>query len=261
VDRDRLIDNAVKAIQSSPPIDPLRIVATYAGVKVLRGGAKGSVVREGSKELTGSYDLPDIVTELQEATSLTRATIIDILIGSGRLEEFIGNPNDFTALVKGKLKDELAKLVVEGIQYEKIAGFVYELRELQQDGEEEKERFLDQMYKVQNGQKTDFDYVVYDSDVERQFAELLDSREDIKFFMKLPAKFKIPTPVGPYNPDWAIVKHEGGEDRIYMIRETKSTGDESKLRPTELAKAKAARRHFESIDIDYARSIPGKWRV
>ena len=87
-------------------------------------------------------------------------------------------------------------IVVDGIQYERIAGSVYELRELQRDGEEEKERFLDQMYKVQHTQKTDFDYVVFDSDVERQFAELLDSREDIKLFMKLPAKFKIDTPVG-----------------------------------------------------------------
>jgi type III restriction enzyme len=262
VDRDLIIDNAVKAIQSSPPIDPLRIVATYAGVKVLRGGAKGSVVREGSKELKGSYDLPDIVTELQEATSLTRATIIDILIKSERLDWFLGNPNDFIALAKRKLQDELAKLVVEGIQYEKIAGYVYELRELQKDGEEEKERFLDQLYKVQNGQKTDFDYVVYDSDVERQFAEILDSREEIKLFMKLPAKFQIPTPVGPYNPDWAIIKHEEGEDRIYMIRETKSTLDDTKLRPTELAKMKSAKKHFAAIGVeDYGRSVPSRWNI
>lgn len=262
VDRDLIIDNAVKAIQSSPPIDPLRIVATYAGVKVLRGGAKGSVVREGSKELKGSYDLPDIVTELQEATSLTRATIIDILIKSERLDWFLGNPNDFIAMAKRKLQDELAKLVVEGIQYEKIAGYVYELRELQKDGEAERERFMDQLYKVQNGQKTDFDYVVYDSEVERQFAELLDSREDIKLFMKLPPKFQIPTPVGPYNPDWAIIKVEEGEDRIYLIRETKSTLHDSQLRPSELAKMKSAKKHFEAIGVKgYGRSVPGNWNL
>lgn len=262
VNREQIIENAVKAIQSSPPIDPLRIVATYAGVKVLRGGTKGSVVREGSKELKGSYDLPDIVTELQEATSLTRATIIDILIKSERLDWFLGNPNDFIAMAKRKLQDELAKLVVEGIQYEKIAGYVYELRELQKDGEAERERFLDQLYKVQNGQKTDFDYVVYDSDVERQFAELLDSREDIKLFMKLPPKFQIPTPVGPYNPDWAIIKVEEGEDRIYLIRETKSTLHDSQLRPSELAKMKSAKKHFEAIGVKgYGRSVPGNWNL
>ena len=128
--------------------------------------------------------------------------------------------------------------------------------------EEEKERFLDQMYKLQNPEKSDFDYVVFDSDVERQFAELLDSREDIKLFMKLPAKFKIDTPVGPYNPDWAIIKQEDGEDRIYMIRETKSTDDEVKRRPTENAKIKAATKHFAAIGVgDYAVSTPANWRV
>ena len=69
--------------------------------------------------------------------------------------------------------------------------------QLRKDGEEEKERFLDQMYKLENAEKSNFDYVVYDSDPERQFAELLDGREDIKLFMKLPDKFKIDTPVGP----------------------------------------------------------------
>jgi len=226
------------------------------------------VIREGSKDLKGSYDLPDIITELQEATSLTRATIIDVLTQCGRLEEFLGNPNDFIAMVKRELQNELAKLVVQGIQYEKIAGFVYELRELQKDGEEEKERFLDQLYQVQNQGKTDFDYVVYDSDVERQFAELLDSREDIKLFMKLPDKFKIPTPVGPYNPDWAIIKHVDGEDRIYMIRETKSTLEPAKRRSTENAKIASARRHFEAIGVTdtnelegFGLSTPSRWNI
>lgn len=262
VERKQLIENAIRAIHEAPKIDALRIQVTRAGVKVLRGGAKGEELGTRSADLKGSYDLPDIITELQEATSLTRKTIVDILIGSGRLGEFIGNPNDFIAMTKRALQSELAKIVVDGIQYERIAGSVYELRELQRDGEEEKERFLDQMYKVQHTQKTDFDYVVFDSDVERQFAELLDSREDIKLFMKLPAKFKIDTPVGPYNPDWAIIKQEDGEDRIYMIRETKSTLDDSKLRPTELAKIKSAKRHFEAIGIDdYARAVPGAWRL
>lgn len=260
VGRNEIIKNAISAIKSTPEIDALRIQVTRAGVKVLRGGAKGEELGTRSADLKGSYDLPDIITELQEATSLTRKTIVDILIGSERLGEFIGNPNDFIAVAKRALQGELAKIVVEGIQYEKIAGSVYELRELQKDGAEEKERFLDQMYQVQNSHKTDFDYVVFDSDVERQFAGLLDSREDIKLFMKLPSKFKIDTPVGPYNPDWAIIMEADGEDRIYMIRETKSTFDDSKLRPSELAKIKSAKRHFAAIGVgDYARAVPGKW--
>lgn len=262
VDRDHLIEATVKAIKEAPPIQPLRIQVTRAGVKILRGGTKATETAQRSAALQGAYDLPDIITDLQESTSLTRKTIIDILLGSGRLPEFIGNPNDFIQMVKGRLQTVLADIVTEGIQYTKINGYVYELRELQKDGHDEKDRFLDQMYKLQNPEKSDFDYVVYDSEPERQFAELLDGRDDIKLFMKLPAKFKIDTPVGPYNPDWAIIKHEADEDRIYMIRETKSTNDEVKRRPTENAKIKAAAQHFAAIGVgDYAVSVPGNWRL
>lgn len=206
--------------------------------------------------------LPDIVTELQAATSLTRKTIIDILLQSGRLKEFIANPNDFIQMVKPRVQSVLATIITEGVQYQKIGGYVYEVRELQKGGREEKERFLDQMCKLNNPEKSDFDYVVYNSEPERQFAELLDGREDVKLFMKLPAKFKIDTPVGPYNQDWAIIKHEAGQDRVYMVRETKSTDDRSKRRPTENAKIDAAKAHFEVIGVgDYAVSVSGNWRV
>lgn len=262
IDRKTLISSAISALSSVPTIPPLRIEITRAGLKVLRGGAKGEELGMRMAELKGAYELPDVISELQHATSLTRHTLVEILVGSGKLDEFIGNPNDFIATAKRLIQAELAKLVVEGIQYERIAGSIYELRELQKDGEEEKDRFLDQLYKVQNTDKTDFDYVVFDSEVEREFAEKLDSREDVKFFMKLPSKFRIPTPVGDYNPDWAIVKQVDGHDRLYMIRETKSTQDDLKLRPTEKAKIVAAKRHFEAIGIEnYAVSAPGQWNL
>ena len=262
INRESLIDSIVESLQTAPQIPPLRVEVTRAGIKVVRGGAKSEELSSRSAVLQGSYDLPDIVTELQNATSLTRWSIVDILVRSERLAEFIGNPNDFISMAKRVIQSELAKLVVEGIQYERIAGSLYELRELQKDGEEEKDRFLDQMYKVKNSGKSDFDYVAFDSEVERQFAEKLDSREDVKFFMKLPAKFKIPTPVGDYNPDWAIIKQVDGEDRLYMIRETKSTLDELKLRPTEAAKIASARQHFKAIGIDnYEVSAPESWNL
>jgi type III restriction enzyme len=262
IDRYALVNSLVSGLKSAPRVEALRIEVTKAGVKVLRGGAKSEELAVRNAELRGTYDLPDIISELQNDTSLTRATIVDALVQSGRLSEFIANPNDFIALVKRVFQGELSRLIVNGIQYERISGSIYELRELQKDGEEEKDRFLDQMYKVQNASKTDFDYVVYDSEVEREFAEKLDSREDVKFFMKLPPKFKVSTPVGDYNPDWAIIKHVEGEDRIYMIRETKSSLQQAKLRPLELAKIRAARQHFKAIGIDdYEVSAPENWNL
>jgi type III restriction enzyme len=262
VDRQKIIDESVRAIKREEYIEPLRIQVTRSGVKVLRGGTRGEELGVRSAELAGSYDLPDIIKELQEATSLTRKTLVDILIQSDRLQEFIHNPNDFIQMVKRNILNILASSVIDGIQYQEIGGSIYELRELQKDGLEEKARFIDQMYEVKNQQKSVFDYVVYDSDPELKFAELLDSREDIKMFVKLPDKFKIPTPVGDYNPDWAIVKHEDGQERIYMIRETKSTQQESLLRFTESAKIRAAKKHFEAIGIDsYAKSSPDNWNI
>ena len=173
-------------------------------------------------------------------------------------------------MVKRNLQNVLAAAVVEGLQYEKIGGYIYELRELQKDGMEERDIFIDRLYEVKNKQKTDFDLIQIDSEgvdaPERQFAKLLDSREDVKLFMKLPAKFKIDTPVGNYNPDWAIIKQVDGNDRIYMIRETKSTLDESKRRPIENAKIRAAKKHFDAIglgadSIDYAVGVPGNWNL
>ncbi len=268
--REEVISTAVNKIKSEQPIPPLRVQVTRAGVKLVRGGTKTNETASRSAALSGSYQLPDILSELQEATSLTRKTLVDVLTRSGKLGEFISNPNDFIAMVKRNLQNVLAAAVVEGLQYEKIGGYIYELRELQRDGLEERDLFVDRLYEVKNKQKTDFDFIQIDSDgvdaPERQFAELLDSREDVKLFMKLPDKFKIDTPVGNYNPDWAIIKKVDGEDRIYMIRETKSTLDESKRRPTENAKIKAAQKHFEAIGvgaeaIDYAVGVPGNWRL
>ena len=262
-ERQALVDACVNRIKTAPKIEPIRIQVTRTKMTMTRGGTKGSTLGLRGANLTGSYPLPDIVAQLQEATSLTRKTIIDILIASGRLGEFLDNPNDFIKMASTCIQEELAHVVVEGIQYEKIGGSIYELRELQEDGLEEKDRFLDRLYQVANTEKTDFDYVVYDSEVERQFAEYLDGREDIRLFMKLPDKFRIPTPVGDYNPDWAIikteVKTEEGQDRLYLIRETKSSLNPTKRRPGENAKINSAIKHFEAIGVNYKVAAPDNW--
>lgn len=262
VNRAEIIEKSVARIGDEPEIKPIHVEVTRAGIKLLRGGTRAEVKGTRSADIEGSFDLPDIITELQEATSLTRRTIVDILVGAHRLDEFIHNPNDFIAVVKRCITTVLSQTIINGIQYEEIAGSVYELREMQQDGLKESDRFIDKLYEVKNKQKVDFDYIPYDSDVERQFAELLDSREDIKLFMKLPPKFLIPTPVGDYNPDWAILMQQDGQQKIYMIRETKSTSIDELLRPIELAKIKCGKAHFKAIGVeDYARAVPGRWNL
>ncbi|MFC0265201.1 restriction endonuclease [Alloscardovia macacae] len=261
-DQEKVIQNCVKAIQDAPAIEPIRIVVTRTGMTLERGGTRDSVKGERIAEVKESYTLPDIISELQKDTSLTRRSIVRILQESGRLKDFLANPTEFMTMVKKRIQEELYRVIVDGIQYEPLGGSVYELRELKADGKLIKEYFEDNLYKVQNPEKTDFDYILLDSEVERQFARFLDTREDISLFMKLPEKFHIPTPVGNYNPDWAIVKKDDdGIERLYMIRETKGTNDLSMLRPSEAAKIKAARQHFKALDVDYKVSEPQKWEV
>ena len=92
--------------------------------------------------------------------------------------------------------------------------------------------------------------IVYDSEVERRFAEELDRTETIKLFVKLPYWFKIETPLGTYNPDWAILKHD--KKVLYLVRETKSTKNFEKLRTSEAEKIRCGRRHFEELGVDFA---------
>jgi len=93
------------------------------------------------------------------------------------------------------------------------------------------------------------EWIVYSSEIERKFAEELDTRPDIKLFIKLPDKFKVDTPVGQYIPDWAIVKHD--DNTIYMVRETKGTKDYLKLRTAEADKINCGRKHFEALNVPF----------
>lgn len=261
LNRNELITKCVTAIKAAPPIAPIQIKINKTELEITRGGSKNIIRGERANKITQIYQLPDIVGQLQETTSLTRKTIIDILLGSERSKEFLDNPNDFIKMAHDCITTELAHVLIEGIQYEPIGGSIYELRELQADGITEKDYFIDQLYRVRDNSKTDFDYVICDSAIERQFAEYLDGKKDIKLFMKLPSKFRIPTPVGDYNPDWAIIKIENGSEHLYLIRETKHSKNPRDRRPSENAKINAALKHFEAIDVGYTVSAPESWEA
>jgi restriction endonuclease len=98
--------------------------------------------------------------------------------------------------------------------------------------------------------KSIYDYVVYESEVEREFARKLDQREDIRLFVKLPGWFEVGTPLGTYNPDWAIVKHH--DETVYLVRETKGTKDFLKLRTAEADKVRCGQRHFQALGVPFA---------
>jgi len=148
--------------------------------------------------------LPDILAFLQSETELTRHTLAEILKRSGRLAEFRINPQAFMVAVAKEISGALYELMLEGIKYEKVAGTYWEQSRIERDAEEGIVRYLSSLYEVQNKDKSLFDAVEYDSEVEKRFARDLDSNDNVKLFVKLPSWFKIDTPIGSYNPDWAV---------------------------------------------------------
>ncbi len=139
--------------------------------------------------------------------------------------------------------------MLEGIQYEKVAGQYWEMSRIEQEAEEGIVRYLSNLYEVQNKEKVLFDAIEYESEVEKQFAMDLDSNENVRLFVKLPSWFKIDTPIGPYNPDWAFLTER--EKKLYFVRETKSTLESEERRSKENQKIACGRKHFETIGVDY----------
>ena len=111
------------------------------------------------------------------------------------------------------------------------------------------ESFEDNLIKVENEKKGIYSHIEFDSDIERGMALKLNTREDVKLFVKLPFWFKVDTPIGAYNPDWAIVKQNG--DKVYLIRETKGTTMEGGLRGDEKDKIRCGGEHFKELAVDY----------
>jgi type III restriction enzyme len=245
-----LINNALARIKRIEPIKPPRVATTVVEVDISDAGVSADrQIATGVRNVEPVKVLPDILSFLQKETELTRHTLAEILKRSGRLGEFNINPQAFMAAVAKEISRALHDLMLEGIKYEKVGGAFWEQSRIEQDAEKGIVRYLSNLYEVQNREKSLFDAVEYESEVEKQFARDLDSNENVKLFVKLPSWFKIDTPIGPYNPDWAFVTEH--DEKLYFVRETKSTLDSEERRTTENEKIECGRRHFQTIGVDY----------
>lgn len=246
---EELINKAADSLRLAATIRPIRIETTKAELKFSQAGIEGSKLAERVANLDGPAILPDLLAYLQNETDLTRQTIVEIIRRSGRANDFKINPQMFITITSNVIQKALRDLMLEGIEYEQIAGDYWEMRRLEQDAEDGIIRYLNNLYEVQNTEKTPYNYVEFDSEVERKFATDLDKNEDVKFFIKLPAWFRVDTPLGAYNPDWAILTEQ--EQKLYLVRETKSTTDYSQLRESEIKKFKCGKKHFDTIGVDF----------
>jgi type III restriction enzyme len=243
-----LVRRAMDAIRSMERIELPKIRVSAGQVQVGKGGVATTAMSVAEERpVYHVRGLPDLLAYLQNETELTRSTLVRILTGSGRLTDVFKNPQRFLDQVTAILRHELHRLLVDGVKYERLAGREQDTAwEMVLFKNEELINYLSAL-KVE---KSIYEYVVYDSDVEREFARKLDEREDIRLFVKLPGWFEIDTPVGKYNPDWAILKHDG--QAVYLVRETKGTRDFLKLRTSEADKVRCGSKHFESLDVPFA---------
>lgn len=256
-DSDKLIKEAVEGNTYQEGINSIETrKGTYLYKKgVLEMGEAGVSVQDSSETTVrattgGAYQLPDIISYLQNETNLTRKTIVAILQSVDNLEMFKNNPLAYMNQAAKIINAHKNQLIVDGIQYTKT------------DDAYEQSLFTTETlsaYLGDNGNsvsvnkekaKTLYDYVVTDSEVEREFARQAELDDNVKFYIKMPDWFKIRTPLGSYNPDWALLYEENDEQVLYFIVETKGDISDEQLRPHERAKIKAGEKHFKAVSTD-----------
>lgn len=244
-DNAKLVADCIAALQKAPAIPKARLQWRKAGIAIGKAGVEATEKAGAATVILDETDieLPDLLTDLQDRTQLTRRTIASILTGSGRLDDFKRNPQQFIELTASTINRCKRLALVDGIKYQKLGDGHFYAQEL--FDQQELTGYLRNM--LTDTAKSIYEHVVYDSTTERDFADALEKNDAIKLYAKLPGWFKVPTPVGSYNPDWAVLVEHDGEQRLYFVVETKSSLFADDLRDKESAKIACGKAHFHAL--------------
>ncbi len=246
-DNEKLIIQCIKAIRDCPPITKTRVQIRKADLAIGRGGVLSEEIAAAAPITIEETDieLPDLLTDLQDKTHLTRRSLVRILTGCGRLNDFKHNPQQFIEIASESINRVKRLALVDGIKYQRLGNEYYYAQELFE--QEELTGYLKNCLEVK---KSVYEHVVYDSPgVERTFAEDLEKNEAVKVYAKLPSWFKVPTPLDNYNPDWAVLVEKDGAERLYFVVETKGSLFTEDLRDKESAKIECGKVHFQSLAV------------
>ena len=267
LDTPELIKNCIEALadlNQYPKVQPAKIRALKAKIVMRKDGVHGVETGMGSSDAqTEQIVVPDVYAYIQNRVHLSRSSIFAILDGTGRLSELLINPQAFLDTAIAAIKNCLQALLVKGIEYHQVNGRRYEMALF----DEELETYLSSVYPPANDELTTpirktlleaqpvdedknplgdaFTCVLSESDPESQFAHDCSIDERVKFFFKLPSEFKIATPLGSYNPDWAVVFEN--DARVYFVAETKSSTVTGERRSKENLKIECGRAHFKLV--------------
>jgi len=248
-DNEKLIEDSARAILDCPPITKTRAQFRKADIAIGKGGlmVKETAASGFTTINETDIELPDLLTDLQDKTHLTRRSLVEVLTQSRRLNDFKRNPQQFIELATEAINRTKRLALVDGIRYQRIGDDHYYAQELFE--KEELTGYLKNTLETQKD-KSVYTHIVYDSaGVERKFAEDLEANEAVKVYAKLPGWFKVPTPLGTYNPDWAVLVEIDGQEKLYFVVETKGSNWWDDLRHIEGAKIKCGAKHFQALSV------------
>ena len=256
-DTDELVQKAVDALNRNLRVSKVFFkveTGTMEEIKsrdeLLEGNAfskSRSSTYDSSKRIRTNHSVKyDLVGKLVGETGLTRKAVVQILTGIEKavFDQFKDNPEEFIIKAAGLINDEKATAIIQHITYNML------------EERYDTDIFTEPTIKGKLGanamkaQRHLYDHIVYDSTNERDFASELDTNTDVAVYVKLPDSFYISTPVGHYNPDWAIAFYEGTVKHIYFVAETKGSMSSMQLRQIEESKIHCAREHFKAISGD-----------
>ena len=246
IDTEKLVENCVKELAAMPEMPKARLISKTAVFDIQNAGVTYAENEMRTEDLGDTYDsLPFILGVISEETLIKKATVARIIEESGRAKDFLNNPQAFMEQCLEIIKNNRHALAIDGIKYVKLDGKEYYAQEI-----------FDSAELVANLDRNAvavthsvYDHIIYDSStVEKPFALALDNDPDVKMFFKIPDRFKIETPIGTYNPDWAVLWEKNGEEKLYFILETKGTESLFNLKTPEQLKIHCGKEHFKALD-------------
>ena len=251
-DSSELIRNSIRALDKELRVTPLTYTiqkgeqAAQTSYEQLKSGRAFELRETGTEYGTSVHSLVtyDLLGKIAENTQLTRKTVAGILCGvqPTTFIQFKQNPEHFISESSRLINEQKATIIIERLSYDNIAEThdidIFTAGQSKQDFTKASKKLNNHIY----------DYVITDSKVEREFVKELDTSTEVVVYAKLPRGFLIPTPVGDYNPDWAISFREGSVKHIYFVAETKGSMSSMQLRLIEDKKIECARKFFAEVN-------------
>ncbi len=244
IDEQKFINKSVELINKISKVEKTKLSLSRVELEFKKGKLDGeNISMKSHVDYNSGFRIKNILKEITEEVKINKKILIKILSQIENLNLIFENPKMYLKELMDTLEITLREFLKEGLKYVKIDEM------WQQELFKEIETYEDNVLKVED---SIYEEIIFDSDGEKKFAQELDKRKYVKLFVKLPNWFKIKTPIGSYNPDWAVVRYdENKNEKLYLVRETKFVNNlKTDLRESEKFKIKCGEKHFKEIGLN-----------